>query len=145
MERKIIIKRVAMEMFFILLPVMGIIVAIFATFIINGHGPEKEYVGLAGIVCLIAPFFSLQFFMPAKILDDEFNIDTNIPIWGKLVFYIFLFPFCDIFLVSALEVFLEILPEVERTSIIALSAIMYVVMISLGLIYNKVKKRKRKK
>lgn len=145
--KEMMLKEIIMEIFFILVPILGLAVAIFAM-LLSGSNPEIEYVGLAGLTCLIFPFFTLEFFMPARILDDKFKIDTNVPFWGKVAFYLFLFPFCSVFMVLSMNTFFNFLPKVVRgemnPDLLIISAIAYGVMVGSGLIYKRLKKTEKK-
>jgi hypothetical protein len=121
------------------------------------HGASNTILNSTGIIGAFAfmlPFFLLQFALPSGLLD-RFGFQTDIPFWGKVVFYVVLFPFANMWMLSVIDTTFHFLPnyhlamsqgyslvivEAMREQSIsmgwAIIGVTYASMISMGLLFR---------
>lgn len=96
------------------LSIIGIITLLVATminlFLYKGTNQAWDQIAVVGALAFMAPFFICQFLMPAGLLD-YFGMDTEVPNWGKIMFYALLFPFADMWMISAADALFHFLPN----------------------------------
>jgi len=97
-----------------------------------------------GILVMMMPVVVLQFIMPAGLLS---RFDIQISFLSKIMFYLVIFPFVDVLVISALDEFFHFLPtyqEYEMGSMIEkwqsqirkIIGITYVSIICAGLLFR---------
>jgi hypothetical protein len=86
-----------------------IFVAVLLITVLHKSNGPLDVIGVIGAIMFMIPFFSIQFLMPSGILK-KIKVD-NVPFWGKLVFYLFLFPVVNMWMLSAFNAAFSFLPE----------------------------------
>ncbi len=102
------------------LTIIGISALIICTLInllvFKGKNQTLDLIALMGCIAFILPFFLLQFAMPSGLLN-HFGFQTDIPFWGKAMFYILVFPFANMWMLSALDSALHFLPNFHEAMV----------------------------
>ncbi len=96
------------------------LVAVIVSLLVNYFffNQTLELVGLIGVLAIMMPFLILQFMMTAGLMD-RFGGQTDIPFsntpfWGKVIFYLIVFPFADMLVISALDGLFHFLPNYQK-------------------------------
>lgn len=146
--------------------IIGIVALIISTsinlFVYKGESQILDLISIIGWIAFILPFFVAEFALPSGLLD-RFGVQTDIPFWGKFVFYVILFPVINMWLLSGVDALFHILPDfhaamaqgASMTTVRALReqwqnqgwmivGITYFVMIGSGLLFRIIFGRKLK-
>ncbi len=94
-----------------IISISGIAIFIIASVLALLHKSNQtsEAIGIIGAVMFMLPFFSLQFMMPSGLLK-KMKVD-EIPVWGKVMFYALVFPFANMWMLSAFDAAFNFLPQ----------------------------------
>jgi hypothetical protein len=84
----------------------------------DGANQICGFIRTIGVLAFMMPFLVLQFTMTAGLMD-RFDGQTNIPFsntpfWGKVMFYLIVFPFADMLVISALDDLFHFLPNYQE-------------------------------
>lgn len=133
------------------------IVAVIVSLTINllfykGTNQILDSIGVIGCLAFMMPFFMFQFAMPSGLLD---RFGAEIPFWGKVTFYLVIFPFANMWMLAAADAVFHFLPnfheamaqgasrlivqamrEQATSQAWAIIGITYVSMISAGLLFR---------
>lgn len=77
----------------------------------KGQNQIWDSVGTFGALAFMLPFFVAQFLMPSGLLDRLGLQTTDIPFWGKAMFYLLVFPFANMWMLSATDAIFHFLPN----------------------------------
>ena len=117
-------------------------------FFFKGTVQILDSIGVIGALVFMTPVFMLQFTVPAGLFNKK-----NIPSWVKILLYLILFPFADLWILSAADVLFHFLPNYHivaaQSEVLALREqcmsqlwtminIIYLSMIGAGLLFKKI-------
>jgi len=103
-----------------------------------------NFVGLFGAAAVMLPLFIFQFIMTFGLLD-RLGFQANLSFGGKVVFYLILFPFIDMWMVSTINAVFNFLPSLYGKFVVTSVAleqwwiaviITYVTVIISGLLFR---------
>jgi len=141
--------------------VVAIVLSVINLLFYKGTNQPLDSISVIGCLAFMMPFFMFQFLMPAGLLD---RFGTEIPFWGKLTFYLVVFPFANIWMLAAADAAFHFLPnfheamaqgasrlivqamrEQATSQAWAIIGITYVSMISAGLLFRGIFGKKKAK
>lgn len=79
-------------------------------FFFNYSNQILDSIAVVGALVFMLPFFLLQFAMPSGLLD-RFGFQTDIPFWGKAMFYLLVFPFANMWMLAGADAMFHFLPN----------------------------------
>ncbi len=141
-----------------LVGISAFLVVAIITILGKGGGLILDFIGITGFTLFVLPIFLLQFVLPSKILGLV-GIDTDVPIWGKVALYTFVFPFVTMVMVTIADTVFNFLPPVKlmhladhslraiarqerMTQSLLVGGITYLSMVGGGIIFRLIFKKK---
>ncbi len=96
--------------------VMMLFAGIYSLWILKGANQMLDTLFIVGsFLFILLPFFG-QFAGPAGLLD-EFGARTNIPLVGKIIIFLFVFPFTNMWLLITVDAVFNFLPDFREALI----------------------------
>jgi len=76
----------------------------------KGSNQIWDTIAVAGALLMMLPFFMGQFIFPSGLLE-RIGFQSDIPFWGKAMFFIFVFPFANIRMLTGANALFSFLPD----------------------------------
>lgn len=94
-------------------------ILIIQTFFVKDMSKTFEVIGLIGGMLFMMPFFLAQFFGPSGLINGF----RDIPLLGKIMFYVVVFPSANVWMISISDTLFNFLPNLHEARIQGASAI----------------------
>ena len=76
----------------------------------KGGNEIWDLISVVGALLWMLPFFMGQYALPSGLLE-RLGLQTDIPFWGKAIFYILVFPFANMWMLTGVNALFNFLPD----------------------------------